>query len=225
MSETRYLWMERCAGDHYQNMIEHGWRRFGKLFFLPICAGCHACLSVRIPVNRFVLSRSQKRVLAQNRETRLVVRRPSLTESHMEIYQKFQEHRHHTRGWSLEDTVSGQNEYYQAFVSGYYEYGYEFAYYHQNRLVAVALTDILDSGLSAVYCYYDPDYRHLSLGTFSVLQQITFAREHNREYLYLGYWVEENRSLTYKSRFQPLEVLQGRPDLSETTRWEPLVAV
>lgn len=201
----------------YEKLIERGWRRFGRLFFMPQCDGCDRCISLRIDTERFIFSRSFKRVLKQAAGIRLEIRRPAISETHLTLYNRYHEARQDTRGWQFERT--GGAEYYQAFVEGARDYGYEFAYYLGDRLVAVALVDLLPNALSAVYCYYDPDQAHLSLGTYSILRQILLARERGVRYLYLGYWVPENPSLAYKSRFRPFEILLGRPALHEKSEW------
>ena len=50
----------------------------------------------------------------------------------------------------------------------------------------------------------------MSLGTYSVLKQLEFARLSGMKYFYLGYYISENASLTYKSSFRPNEVYMGR---------------
>ena len=205
--------------DTYTKLVLRGWRRFGHLFFAPVCAGCDRCFSLRIDVAHFRPNRSFRRVLQKNDQTRLIVRRPSLSHEHLDLYNRYHQERKNSRGWHHEPT--GHAEYLQAFVEGGREYGYEFAYYHRDRLVAIALVDMLPMAISAVYCYYDPDHKPLSLGTFSILKQIELARQKSIPYLYLGYWVPENKSLSYKSRFGPFEILQGRPALDQEAFWMP----
>lgn len=50
-----------------------------------------------------------------------------------------------------------------------------FGSFHQHyrldgKLIAVAVLDILPHCVSSVYFYYDPDYKFLSLGTYSALR-------------------------------------------------------
>ena len=75
------------------------------------------------------------------------------------------------------------------------------------RLIAAALTDTLNDGLSMVYSFYEPGEAARSLGTWMVLDHIERARKLGLPYIYLGYWVEDSRKMTYKTRFQPLEAL------------------
>ncbi len=74
-------------------------------------------------------------------------------------------------------------------------------------LVAVALCDRLSDGISMVYSFYDTDYEERSLGSYMILEQIAEARRLGLPYLYLGYWIEGSRKMTYKRRFGPQERL------------------
>lgn len=201
----------------YEALVMRGWRRFGYLFFAPVCSGCEQCYSLRVDTARFHPSRSLKRVWQKNRDTELIVRRPTISSDHLDLYNRYHQERKNARGWHHEP--SGPAEYLQAFVEGGRDFGYEFAYFREGQLVAVALVDLLPRALSAVYCYYDPLYKPYSLGTYSILKQIAYAKEHNIPHLYPGYWVPQNQSLSYKSRFRPFEVLQGRPTLDDEAIW------
>jgi arginine-tRNA-protein transferase len=81
----------------------------------------------------------------------------------------------------------------------------EWTFWLEDELVAVSTVDYGATGLSAVYCYFNPDHGSLSLGTYSILKLFQFAEETGRTYVYLGLYVAENRHLKYKSRFVPQE--------------------
>jgi len=63
------------------------------------------------------------------------------------------------------------------------------------------------SSLSAVYCFYDPDYDALALGTYSILKQVELCRDWGLRYLYLGLYIGDCERMRYKSRFTPHERL------------------
>jgi leucyl-tRNA---protein transferase len=46
--------------DYFERMRQ-GWRRFGHVFFRPVCLACRACRSLRVDVGRFRPSRPQRR--------------------------------------------------------------------------------------------------------------------------------------------------------------------
>lgn len=76
-SDIRYQFLNSCSSENYQNKLERGWRRFGKVHFVPECRSCTKCVSIRIDVANFKFSKSQKRVLAKNRDTKISIRNPS----------------------------------------------------------------------------------------------------------------------------------------------------
>jgi arginine-tRNA-protein transferase len=78
------------------------------------------------------------------------------------------------------------------------------------QLIAVALTDVLNDGLSMVYSFFEPEYENRSLGTLMILDHIERARSMKLPYVYLGYWVRGSRKMDYKSRFLPQERLSSQ---------------
>lgn len=216
-AQFRYFRIEKCSIFLYQALLERGWRRFGKYFFTPICKECEKCISIRQDIDSFKLSKSFKRVMSQNRETTLHIRRPSLSEKHIELYDKYHRYMNKKKGWEYKGIT--HELYYEMFSDGYEDFGYEFIYEHDGEIVGIGLVDILPASMSAVYFFYDPDYAHLSLGTYSILKQMELGKKMEIPYLYPGYWIEEHYSMGYKERFKPFEVMQGRPDLNERVVW------
>ena len=80
-------------------------------------------------------------------------------------------------------------------------------YYDQERLLAIGWIDILPKMLSSVYFIFDPDEAPRRLGIFSLLYEIEYASRLEKPWLYLGYWVEDSPKMSYKSDFQPAELL------------------
>ena len=75
------------------------------------------------------------------------------------------------------------------------------------QLVSVAVTDTLLNGLSAVYTFYHPDYRHAGLGVLSILNQIQLCADLRKTYLYLGYQIDDCQKMNYKNRYFPYQRL------------------
>ena len=76
------------------------------------------------------------------------------------------------------------------------------------NLVGVILLDI-DKKLSAVYSFFDPELNKFGLGNYMIIQCLLIGRSKKYEYLYLGYYIEELSSMSYKSRFKPGQILKN----------------
>ena len=63
---THYKVIQNCSAQNCQDLIERGFRRFGKMYFRPICADCQECQSIKIDVENFSFSKSQKRVIKKS---------------------------------------------------------------------------------------------------------------------------------------------------------------
>ena len=218
VSDIRYKYMEYCNKDEYQNMLEHGWRRFGKMNFVPECKECTKCISLRINVNDYKFSSSEKRVIAKNKDINIYIQEPTISKEHLILYDKYHLMMNKKKNWSY---ISIQaNEYIKSYVEGQSDYTKEILYVKDNNLIAVALTDILDNSISSIYCYYDHDYEYLSLGKFSILTQINIAKKMNIPHIYLGYWIKDHLSMGYKIAYKPFEILSNRVNLNQKTIWE-----
>jgi len=214
-----YKFVENAPKAFTSAVIEHGWRRFGKYYFHPICQGCNACKSLRIDVENYTPSKSQRKVIRRNKETRIIVQKPNVTQAHLDLYNKYHQWKHNKDGWKHRSITS--REYAENFVEGAHEYGKEVLYVQNDKLIGVDLIDILDDGISAIYFYYDPDFSRLSLGTYSLLYQIKLARILNLKWIYLGYWVDGCKAFAYKPNFKPQEILDGFPALNTPAPWKP----
>ena len=74
-------------------------------------------------------------------------------------------------------------------------------YYHNGKLIAVAVLDFFSSGISSVYFIWDPDYSKWSLGKVSALREIAILSKINRPYYYLGYYIEDCPKMNYKAKY------------------------
>ncbi len=214
---THYKIIQECGIEYNAHLVERGWRRFGNMFFRPMCAGCDACESLKIDVNNYTFSKSERRVIKKNTKIRTVLRRPTASHQHIALFEKYHEYMHERRGWDKQE-INIKN-YYLSFVNGYNEYGFEVLFFDEDKLIAVDLIDILPNGISSIYFYYDPDYSHLSLGKYSMLRQISYAKSNNLEWIYMGYYVSECQSLAYKSEYKPHMILEGSPNESQEPSW------
>ena len=214
---TLYKVIDNCSAAYCQELIERGYRRFGKMYFRPDCATCDECKSIKIDVKNFEFSKSQKRVIKKASKIKSYIQRPSMSKTHLELFEKYHLYMKDKKGWEHNPTtVQG---YYGSFVDAHNDFGYEILYYIDDILIGIDLIDVLEDGISSIYFYYDPDYMEYSLGKLSLYNQIMYAKNSNKKWIYLGYYVEGCPSLSYKSHYKPYLTLDGKPELNEEFKW------
>ena len=77
----------------------------------------------------------------------------------------------------------------------------------EGELASAVLIDVLGDGISLIYSFYDPELANRSLGNLMILDNIARAKRLGLPYVYLGYWVNGSRKMTYKAQFMPQERL------------------
>src|SRR5689334_1602840 len=81
-------------GDLYHAFMDRGFRRSGKLIYQPVCEGCRECVQLRVPVERFTPSKSQRRVWRKNSDITAVAGVPEASKEKFELYRRYVNARH-----------------------------------------------------------------------------------------------------------------------------------
>ncbi len=186
----------------YSQLAMLGFRRSGANYYKPHCARCNACIPVRIPVATFAPNRSQTRALQKASRLTTHIKPVGFDKKHYQLYEKYINCQHGDG-----DMYPATPDQYESFIIQCSENTFFVEFHQSDRLVAVAVVDELTNALSAVYTFYDPDCRHLNLGTLAVLWQVAHAKRMGLDFVYLGYWIAACAKMRYKSRFRPLEQL------------------
>jgi len=216
-STTETLLMTGVTGPELERLLERGWRRFGPVYFRPVCGGCAECVSVRVPVDAFRASVNLKRVARRAAALRVEVGVPEVDEVRLALYRRWHAAREEERGWRP-DRIGAESYAMQFCFPN--PAAREFSYWDGGELVAIGIADETPHALSAVYCYHSPEHSRLSLGTYNVLRCLDYSRERGLSHVYLGYCVEGCVSLRYKARFQPQERLLPQAD-ELAPKWIP----
>ena len=132
------------------SLSQQGFRRSQNILYRPSCNECSACLSARIDVNKFIPSKSQKKITRRNKILTRRSNSPWATEEQYDLFQKYLKKRHAKGGMADMDVFE--------FAAMIEESSIEtrvIEYYSKNVLESVCLTDFLSDGLSMVYSFFD----------------------------------------------------------------------
>lgn len=167
------------------------------------CVACRACVPLRVAVKDYPFSKSEKRILKNNADLIIDVRDTGhLNTEHYDLFRKYRDTRHPNtslKTWQHDDFFQDSG-----LHSGFMEIRSP-----ASRLLAFTVYDSLPKGVNCYSNFFDAQASSSkrSLGIFSILIMIRLAQAANDSHVYLGSWVQGNKTLDYKKRFKNLETL------------------
>ncbi len=188
----------------YSTLSDLGFRRSGEYVYTPHCAQCHACLPMRLPIRDFKPDRSQRRNWKRNQDLEVRILPAQFSDDSFALYQRYIHSRHPDGSMATPDREQAG----QFFTSSWSDTRFV-AFNLSGKTLAVAVIDILESGLSAVYTFFDPEAHKRGPGVFAVLWMIEEAKRRGLPYLYLGYLIHESPKMAYKAQYRPFEVFRN----------------
>ncbi len=201
----------RDAAAMHDALSLAGYRRSHSIAYAPACPDCTACIAVRVRVDRFAPSRSQRRVWKRNSDLRAAEVPVSATEKQYAMFVAYQDSRHGDGDMAKMDFRD-----YRSLVDDTPVETMFVEFHHPGHgLVGACLMDRIENGLSAVYSFFEPGRNKRSLGIYMILWMIARARKLGLAHVYLGYLIAECPKMSYKAAFQPL-------DAYTPAGWEPL---
>jgi arginine-tRNA-protein transferase len=192
----------RVTPEQQDLLLADAWRHFGTHFFRYSWAfyglDIRRVIPLRIRLANFSLSKSQRRVLRKNRDLRTVVRPANMTRETEELF-----HRHKRRfkqgvPESIYDFLSHDPANVPCETM-------ELAVYDGNRFLAISYFDVGKNSTSGIYAMFEPSESSRGLGIFTMLKEIEFSIESEKEFYYQGYAYEGESFYDYKKRFTGTE--------------------
>ena len=200
--------------EQMDSLWERGWRHFGPIFYryreAITAEGLRHVMPLRVDIEKFVPSKSHRRVLRRNADVEIRVRRAQLDAERQRLFDLHKMRFKDNIPNSLEDFLGPAPQAGPCLtieVGGYLE----------GRLVAASYLDVGGTGVSSIYAFFDPEFAGRSLGTATVLWEMVVARRSGKRWYYPGYCYVEPSGYDYKRQFRPMECYDWES-------WHPLSA-
>lgn len=208
--DARLLFLRGAGiGAGYRALLELGYRRHGSELYRPDCLECSECQVLRVPVQSFCPTRSQRRILRKgNDRFRIAVEPATHSSQKRDLYRKYLSAQH-GRSDPEDGSAESYSEFFTSSIAGIQTR--EVQLLDGRRLVGVGIVDWMEDVLSSVYFYFDPDYASYSPGTYSMLREIQLAADLGLQWYYPGFYIAGCAAMNYKGRFGPNQ-LRRLPD-------------
>jgi arginine-tRNA-protein transferase len=189
----------------FDRLLAEGWRHFGTQFFRYNWAfhdlDIRSVVPLRIRLANFSHSKSQRRVLRKNEDLRAELRPANISKEAEMLF-----HRHKGRFKrgvpdSIYDFIARDADSAPCETL-------EMAVYKDEQLLALSYFDIGENSTSGIYAIFEPRESQRSLGIFTMLKEIEFSIESDKEFYYQGYAYEGESFYDYKKRFRGTEAYE-----------------
>ena len=187
------------------DLTKNGFRRSFDHMYIPICENCNLCVPSRVNINKFSLSKSNKRNLKINEDLKLIKASELINLERYNLFLEYCKKRH-------KESKMGEMSL-EEFNSFFYNQSNKTEIFDlvdsSNKLYGSILLDILNMGYSAVYSFFDPQFNKRGLGKNLILNTILTLKIKKIPYLYLGYWVKDSEKMNYKILFNNIELFRN----------------
>jgi len=194
---TQSLFAAHITAEQYDEFLANGWFRDSSMLYrsdlVVLDAEVLEVVHVRIPLDHFSYRKGQ-RTLMRKIENRfnVIVREPLLTDAHNQLYQA---QMHRFRGF----VHSGIQDFLFRSEDDPIEL-MEVAVYDRDRLIAVSFFDLGAKCIASLIGLYDPAYSSFSLGYYTMLKEMEWARSAGMTHYYPGYVFDLPTDFDYKLR-------------------------
>ncbi len=191
--------------DHY---LAKGWFRMGQTIFtcrfITFQNILFSTIWLRLSLDGFQFSKSQRKRLGRNRRRFTIVHRKAVFDHEKEaLYQLHKKRFNGHVSKSLWRSLMGDS------LTNIYD-TQEIAIYDDDQLVGCSFFDRGEKALASIMGIYHPDYHRYSLGYYTMLEEMAFGQQHNYTHYYPGYVVPGYDKFDYKLRIGMVDYFHPR---------------
>ncbi len=182
-----------------------GWWYLGPVFFRRASIEWGGRLAplqhLRLELARFRPSTSQRRVLRRNRDLDLRVRPAEVDPERCALFDRHKVRFDEGVPHALTDFLGPNPAAHPVPVL-------EFGLYRRDRLIAASYLARGHRSVASLYCVFEPDEAPRSLGIYTMLREIQWAKEQGCRLYYPGYALLEPSPMDYKKTFHGLQLYE-----------------
>jgi leucyl-tRNA---protein transferase len=156
---------------------------------------------LRIKLDEFQVSGSQRRILRRNADLELRQRPATVDDERRALFERHKVRFRDGVPRDLEDFL-GPSPATNPVPA------LEFGLFDGNRLVAASYLARGVRAVASLYCVFDPDEADRSLGICTMLREILWAKEQGCRFYYPGYALVEPSPMDYKKTFHGLQIYE-----------------
>ena len=199
--------------EKYDHYLERGWFRSSFMMYkseiLCINNGLSSIVNIRVDLKDYEIKKRHKKLLRRNDSLFEVNLCP--LNIHNEAERLYQQQKQKFQGFihsTLKDYLFANME-----VVPYNTKQIEVR--HEGRLIAMSIVDLGLNSIASILGLYDLKAKQFSLGKYTMLKELEFAKNTGIKWYYPGYILDQESSFNYKLNFAPCEYL------NEEGEWVP----
>jgi len=200
--ESQYFFLEQLDPRDMDVVLAEGWRHFGSFFFKDTInefdGKKYHVIPLRINLEKFDYSKNHKKILRKNSEIEVIFREACVDTEKENLFFKHIQRFKHNVPTSLYDFLDENTAHVPCLTL-------ECCLYDNGKLYAASFFDVGKESTSSIYAMFDPEYENKSPGIQTLLEEIKFAQNNDKKYLYTGYAHIENSFYDYKKKFKGSE--------------------
>lgn len=204
---------EQVSSEDMDYLWSVGFRHFGTYFFryssAPLDDKIGSIIPLRIDLDNFSLTKSQKKVKKKNKDLKVIIRDTIIDEEKEDLFFIHSDRFVQNKPSSIYDFLSFEPDIVPCANK-------EICLYDGDILVAASFLDIGLNSTSSVYAIFHPDYGKRSPGIYTLILEIEYSIQNKKKYLYPGYAFREESFYDYKKQFSNLEYYNWNDE------WKPL---
>lgn len=179
-----------------------GWRHFGAEFFryslMEQDGGFQTVVPLRVDLAQLTLSKSQRRVLRKNADVVTEFGPASLSDDVLAMFQRHKARFTENIPESLTSFLSHEPATMPCECL-------ELRCRLEGEVIAASFLDVGATAVSSVYGIFEPACASRSLGIFTMLTEMLWAREQGKRFAYPGYATHGPSHYDYKKQFAGLQ--------------------